>query len=215
MEISGTKEKLLDVAERLFAENGISSTSLRKIIGEAGTNIASIHYHFGSKDELIKQVFARRFKPVIKKREEILDKLESYPADSPPAIEEIVRAIVGPILEFRLGYKGGKKLFLTLFAKMHLESDEVKTLVIGEMIETDMRFIKILGEALPHLSEEDVIWRFRFMIGTVFVSSMPGLNLKQMKYFSNPNLSVEDIAEKIIPFLVAGFNADPPKKTEK
>ena len=45
-----TKHKILDTAERLFANQGYGATSMRQIIGEAGVNLASIHYHFGSKE---------------------------------------------------------------------------------------------------------------------------------------------------------------------
>ena len=46
-----TKQKILDAAEQLIAEQGYAATSLRQIIAEAGVNLASIHYHFGSKDD--------------------------------------------------------------------------------------------------------------------------------------------------------------------
>ena len=42
-----TKEKILNAAEKLFAEHGIEAVSLRSIISEADVNLAAIHYHFG------------------------------------------------------------------------------------------------------------------------------------------------------------------------
>ena len=53
MSADDTKNKILDVAEKLFAENGLQATSLRQIINEAGVNVASVHYHFGSKNVII------------------------------------------------------------------------------------------------------------------------------------------------------------------
>ena len=52
-----TRVKLLDAAERLFALTGIGGTSLRAITSEAGANLASIHYHFGSKEALLEARF--------------------------------------------------------------------------------------------------------------------------------------------------------------
>lgn len=46
---SSTKEKILDVAEGLFAEYGFNDTSLRTITSKAGVNLASVNYHFGDK----------------------------------------------------------------------------------------------------------------------------------------------------------------------
>ena len=55
-----TKDRILDVAETLFADNGFAATSLRDITHEAGVNIAAVNYHFGSKDALLGAVFERR-----------------------------------------------------------------------------------------------------------------------------------------------------------
>ena len=47
--MNDTKERILDTAERLFAQQGYAATSLRGIIAEAGVNLAAVHYHFHSK----------------------------------------------------------------------------------------------------------------------------------------------------------------------
>ena len=54
-----TKNKILDAAEQLFADQGFNGTSLREITGAAGVNLAAVNYHFGSKKELIKAVMSR------------------------------------------------------------------------------------------------------------------------------------------------------------
>ncbi len=53
---SSTKEKILDVAEGLFAEYGFNDTSLRTITSKAGVNLASVNYHFGDKKTLVRAV---------------------------------------------------------------------------------------------------------------------------------------------------------------
>ena len=55
-----TRERILDVAERLFAERGFDATSLRNITTDAAVNLAAVNYHFGSKDELILAALKRR-----------------------------------------------------------------------------------------------------------------------------------------------------------
>ncbi|MCB0307606.1 MAG: helix-turn-helix transcriptional regulator, partial [Calditrichaeota bacterium] len=59
MSKSDTRERILDAAEQLIAENGIGSTSLRHIIAAAEVNLAAVHYHFGSKQALVEEVYAR------------------------------------------------------------------------------------------------------------------------------------------------------------
>ena len=46
---SDTVERILDVAEILFAEKGFAATSLRLITRKAQVNLAAVNYHFGSK----------------------------------------------------------------------------------------------------------------------------------------------------------------------
>ena len=59
-EESDTRTRLLDAAERLFAERTYSETSLRAITTAAGANLAAVNYHFGSKERLFRAVFHRR-----------------------------------------------------------------------------------------------------------------------------------------------------------
>ena len=54
-----TRRQIMDVAERLFAEHGLSGISLRSIVAEAGVNLAAIHYYFGGKEALFEAVFER------------------------------------------------------------------------------------------------------------------------------------------------------------
>ena len=58
-----TRERILDVAERLFADSGFASTSLRDITAEAGVNLAAVNYHFGSKEALLGAILERRIRP--------------------------------------------------------------------------------------------------------------------------------------------------------
>ena len=55
-----TRELILDVAERLFANNGPSAVTVRTIAAAAGINTQAVNYHFGSKDRLFEEMFERR-----------------------------------------------------------------------------------------------------------------------------------------------------------
>ncbi|MCF8041490.1 MAG: TetR/AcrR family transcriptional regulator [Desulfarculaceae bacterium] len=56
-----TRERLLDEAERLFAEKGYDAVSLREITAAAGTHLAAVNYHFSSKENLYLEVFRQRW----------------------------------------------------------------------------------------------------------------------------------------------------------
>jgi AcrR family transcriptional regulator len=57
---SGTREVILEAAERLFAERGFAATSVRDIVGEAETSAPSLYHFFGSKENLIVELIADR-----------------------------------------------------------------------------------------------------------------------------------------------------------
>src|SRR6478735_8059124 len=54
------KDHILDVAERVFAEQGYDGASTRMISGEAGVNMAMLNYYFGSKEGVFLAIFDRR-----------------------------------------------------------------------------------------------------------------------------------------------------------
>jgi AcrR family transcriptional regulator len=65
-----TVDRLIEVAERLFAERGLDGVSLRQIATEAGTsNNSAVRYHFGSKDALIATIIEYRLPRIIQRRE--------------------------------------------------------------------------------------------------------------------------------------------------
>ena len=52
-----TRRKILDVAEKLFAEKGFDAASVEEIAKTAGVNKALIYYHFKDKNDLITCLF--------------------------------------------------------------------------------------------------------------------------------------------------------------
>ncbi|GAA3117242.1 TetR/AcrR family transcriptional regulator [Streptomyces rectiviolaceus] len=53
----GHREDLLEGAKRCLLEKGFVRTTARDIVKESGTNLASIGYHYGSKDALLVEAF--------------------------------------------------------------------------------------------------------------------------------------------------------------
>lgn len=60
---AGSKDRLLDEAEILFAQKGFAGVSIREITRAAGCNLASINYYFGNKENLYIEVFRARWMP--------------------------------------------------------------------------------------------------------------------------------------------------------
>ena len=73
---SDSRERILDAAERLFAEKGVAAASLREIGGQAQANPGSIYFHWKTKAELVRDVFRRRLEPLDAERLRRLDAAE-------------------------------------------------------------------------------------------------------------------------------------------
>lgn len=94
MAAASTRDKLLDAAARLFAERGVDNVSLAEIVRAAGQkNASAVHYHFGSRTEVLRELLARHVPDIAHRRRELLEKAGD---DLRSAAEAIVR----PITEF-------------------------------------------------------------------------------------------------------------------
>jgi AcrR family transcriptional regulator len=67
------RRQILDAALRLFATNGIAGVSLREIRLEAGQrNAGALHYHFGTKDGLLRALLDRELPLLVDRRRTLL-----------------------------------------------------------------------------------------------------------------------------------------------
>jgi AcrR family transcriptional regulator len=157
-----TEVKILDTAERLFGEQGYGATSLRHIIAEAGVNLAAIHYHFGSKEELLDQLIMRVAKPVNEERLALLDRAEAEAGAGPLAVERVLEAFFGPPL-----LRAGKRpQVVRLMGRMYGEG-LMPVIVEKHFHPVVTRFFAALQRALPQLGPEELALRAQFMVGAM------------------------------------------------
>ncbi len=162
-----TKEQILDAAEMLFAEHGIEAVPLRKIIAEAGVNSAAIHYHFGSKEALVKAVFARRFDPLNRERLTLLDRVIEKAGDGPIAVEDILYAVVAPPMKLGPGTEEGAR-FRRLAGRIFTERAGSIKVVFNDLFrELETRFDAACRRALPDLPDKERAWRKHLAIGSM------------------------------------------------
>lgn len=91
MEYNDKQLQILDVAERLFAEQGFEGASVRDIAKDADVNVAMISYYFGSKEKLLEAVFIRRASEIKLQIENMLQNETLSPMDK---INELVETYI-------------------------------------------------------------------------------------------------------------------------
>jgi AcrR family transcriptional regulator len=203
-----TRTRLLDAAERLFAERGIRATPLRQITGEAGANLAAVNYHFGSKTELVQEVYARRIRPLNEERLRRLRHVEAAAGKRAPALEPVLHAFLAPMHEMCGSPEAGP--FLQLMARANLEPDaDIRALVHRQFREAGMQFFAALERALPDLPPAAIFLRFRFLLGSAFFTFAQVMDPKALGLPPHmiPPASVP-VLDELVAFLAAGFRAD-------
>ena len=157
-----TKQKILDTSERLFAQKGFAATSMRQIISKAGVNLAAIHYHFGSKEDLLDELVERKAGPVNAERLALLDAAKKAANGRTLKVEEILDALLRPMATAASQNDQFVKLMGRLFAEGLMPHVMRK-----HFHEVMKQFMAALREVLPDLPEQEFLWRVHFMMGAM------------------------------------------------
>lgn len=196
-----TKERILRAAERLFRSRGLAGTSLRAITAAAGVNVAAVHYHFGGRERLAREVFARSVGPVNEERLRRLSTLER--AAGGPALEDVIRALVEPVFRQAAADPGLRELGVLVLAEPAGNRHELVTELFGEVME---RFHRALCRALPGHPPDELFDRLLFAVGA-FVHVLVGPARTRA---DGSGVGPDAVAlERLVRFLVAGFSAAP------
>ncbi|SRR5579885_1477865 len=201
-----TKDRILDAAERLFAEQGYSATSLRSIIAAAGVNLAAVHYHFHSKESLLEAVILRRAEPANQERLELLERYQAEAGGRPPALEKVLEAFLIPTFRLACDPSRGGNVFVKLMGRLHAESDLLPGIILAHFGPVLMRFSEALNRALPELPASELLWRGRLAMGTAaqVLRDTPQASLSTSEPVSQ---EWEHTMRRLISYLCAGFRS--------
>lgn len=197
-----TKDRILNAAEALFAEQGFSATSLREVTSRADVNIAAVNYHFGSKENLVNEVFRRRMDEMSQAR---LTLLKAAEAEQPGQIEAILRAFIIPALGVSTERSG--VAFIRVIARAYAEkNDSLRTFLSARYGHVLREFAKALAPCLPGISKEQLYWRLDFVIGALTYAMSDFGVIKRPSGISEA-AHRERATQELIAFAVAGLRA--------
>ncbi len=162
-----TREALLNAAERLLAKHGVAATSTRDIIGAAGANLGAINYHFGSKERLVLEVFARRLRPLNEVRIARLEALEKSAGGRGPKLEQIVEVLVRSAVEAHEAKPGETALLQLICRGFQEPNPEVKAFIEKEFAGVAKRLNAAILKSAPDLPRGELFWRMRFFFGAL------------------------------------------------
>lgn len=200
------RDRIMAEAERLFAEHGPSSVSGRAIISGANVNVAALHYHFGSKERLLEEIFAARARPIVEARERALNACAEGPG-RPPMLEQIIEAFLRSSFVVD-AEDGGPANFARLRARLATEPEEVSRRILRKAFDaSSRRYLDALARALPELPEADLHWRFHFLLGTMVYTMANAGRIQALTDGRCDPGDGEQALRFLVPFLAAGFRS--------
>ncbi len=198
-----TKDRILGAAEELFAMNGFAGTSLRQVTSRADVNIAAVNYHFGSKENLVNEVFRRRMDEMTAQR---LDKLAKALQKHPGQLEPILAAFVEPALALAQDRHGGGA-FVRVIARAYAEkNDNLRQFLSDHYGHVLREFGKAIALCIPGLSKEELYWRLDFVSGAL-TYAMADFGLIKRPAGVTEAAHREHAAKELIRFAAAGLQA--------
>ena len=202
-----TRERILDAAERLYAEYGIHNTSLRQITSTAHVNLAAINYHFQGKDQLIAAVLRRLIAPINERRLQILDALEDTAGDKPVALEALLRAFLLPVFEARDNHPRAAEI-PRLYARIHSEPGDLITTIFMPIVAPILvRFGPSFRRTLPQLTEAELGWCMHFTIGAMGHTLTASTDSGRPHEGRQQSGGWPEMLDRVVTFCAAGFRA--------
>ncbi len=202
-----TRDRILDAAETLFAQDGYAGVSVRQIMSQAGADVSLAYYHFKSKRDLFDQVMLRRAEHLNDIRLEALEAVEKRHPDDAPTVEEIIGAFTNPLLNLLATDHEEWKHYFRLVAQINNSPEwggELMTRYFDPLVR---RFIEALRKALPGCSDEDLYWSYHFLSGALTLTFAETGRIDNLSGGACCSSDMASINERMPTFLAAGFRA--------
>lgn len=197
-----TKERILGAAEELFAQHGFAGASLRQVTANAKVNLAAVNYHFGSKDNLIEEVFRRRLDNLNERRVLALQAVKSNPQST---LEDVLAAFIHPALDVSMDSSGGLT-FVRVLARAFAEHNERLRKFLSENYGHVLKeFVIEFSRHLPGLAKQEMYARLDIISGAL-TYAMTDFGVIQRRDDSN-DAHRQRSAEHLIHFAAAGLRA--------
>jgi AcrR family transcriptional regulator len=195
----GTKERLLDAAEGLFAERGFAATSVREVTRAAGVAVSAANYHFGSKEELLRAALMRRVEPANARRLALLDEAVAQGA----CLEDVLAAFFRPALELwaEAASRGDENHTLRLSALLYANPpafvEQLKQDLFGDVL---TRFEAALRCALPGACPDSVA-----VVGQLAIGAMVHLMRGEVGFARTADHDADAQIQILVQFAAGGI----------
>jgi len=215
-----TMSKFLDGAEAVFGLHGYEGTTIRAISTKAGVNLGTFQHYWGSKRELFRNVFERRFKPLHEQLLRDFRAIESEAATTGVVrSSQVLRTMIRTALpaneddcEFLAqDMKGtaGRKRFQALFGRALLDPSPIVAAEMNRIFDPSMvLFMELMRRACPQLRRAELDWRVICIMGSLAFAQT--FTPRRGKWLGPESETDDAVAgEWVLHFLSRGIDAPP------
>ena len=202
---SPKSERILDVAEELFAMHGYDGVTLRQIATKAGVDVALANYHFGKKLDLFNAVFQRRAGDLNESRLNALRECQQRAGEKGPSVEQIIEAFLRPLEIAQETGDDGWKNYLALIAYINNSPYWGQKMMSKLFDNLGLEFIEALRVALPGAKDEDLFWCYHNLSGALTLTLAQTGRIDKLSGGKCRSSDFQAAYDHMIPFTTAGF----------
>jgi len=206
-----TRTAILAAAELLYAERGFGDVTLRDIVAEANVNLAAVNYHFGSKDELIAELFVTRSLALNRDRLRELRAAEER-GNGRAKVADILRALVGPSLRGCIGPERDRSTAARFMIRASIESVPPIRRIRNREIDHLRKFVTALRRALPDRSEAELYWGLHFALAMAQQTVRDSERLTKLSEGKCDLDDVEGVIARVVDVAVMALSGAPGSK---
>jgi AcrR family transcriptional regulator len=204
-----TRTAILTAAERLYAERGFADVTMRDIVAAADVNLAAVNYHFGSKDDLIAELFVTRGLVTNRERLHALQAAEDAGAGRAD-LAAIFAALVGPTLRGCLGPEKQRSDAARFMIRASIEAVPPIRRIKNREVDHLKRFAAAMRRALPDHDPVAIYWALHFALAMAHQTIRDSERLTRMSDGLCDLDDVQGIIDRVVSVSVTALTV--PKK---
>ena len=209
-ESATTRDRIIEAAEDLFGQHGFPRASLRRITEKARVNLASVNYHFSSKEDLYKQIMLRHLRPINEERITLLAQAEQLAGDQPLPLRAILDTFIRPLLRRAAdNILGGKPLLRLISRDLTDPQPFMREELAREFEPLIARYTQVLSQTLPGLPSPELFWRMQFTVGALLYTAAHQHEFERLSQGLCPGDDLDGCIRRLVDFCAAGFDAPP------
>jgi AcrR family transcriptional regulator len=208
----GTKDRLLDAAQHLFARDGVQGARIRDINELAGQlNPSALHYHFGSRMGVVEAILVRYQTAIDVKVAAALDRIEADGRE--PDVHDVVAAVVSPEVE-ALETQAGRDCVRIIPQLLPALSRNLRAGVVYPATSQTRRILTLLDQRMAARSLPEHVRRERLVTYALVFTTMLGERAHAIEEGIDPLLSPDQFATYMVDVLEA-LLVGPSRLTER